>query len=321
MQFPNCKYCNKPAVWKRPWDNVFLCLQHFNSYFIKRVQRTINKYKLLERTDRIAVGVSGGKDSTVLLDVITQLQEKHPTEVIAISIDEGIANYREDGLKYAKLAAKRAGVEHRIYTFKDFFGYDLDDAYILLKPENMAACAYCGPFRRKALNLAARDVHATKLAVGHNADDEAQTVLMNLLRGDLLKTLHSDPTPNFKSEYFVNRIKPFRRTTEQEIVLYANFNELPYQEQSCPYAVDAYRGIMRDIITELMIKDPSVIFSIIKSADELHQIAKHVPKDIVFEGNRPLNKCKRCGEPSNQEFCQACSIELRIEKFRNNQLL
>ena len=63
-------------------------------------------------------------------------------------------------------------------------------------------------------------VGATKLITGHNADDEAQTLLMNVMRGDLLKTLHSNPIPKFKNKAFVNRVKPFRRTTEQEIVVY-----------------------------------------------------------------------------------------------------
>ncbi|MCY3411195.1 MAG: TIGR00269 family protein [Candidatus Heimdallarchaeota archaeon] len=309
MKFPQCTLdnCVKKAIWQRPWDKTYLCLMHFNQSFLRRVQRTINEYKLFERDDIIAIGVSGGKDSIVLLDVMVKLQENYPTKVIAISIDEGIRNYREDGLKFAKMAVERYGVDHHTYSFKDQFGYELDDALVLLGDSRRPACSYCGPFRRKALNDAAKEVGATKLVTGHNADDEAQTVLMNLMRGDLLKTLHSNPRPEFKHPDFVNRVKPFRKTTEQEIVLYANLNNLPYQEESCPHAVEAYRGYMKDILTEYMEHDPSVLFSIIRSSDSLHHLGR-LAGEKRHKGNKTLTACLECGDPSNSSLCGSCKI-------------
>lgn len=314
LQFPQCSFCTRNAVWKRPWDRQFLCLNHFNSAFLKKVQKTINEYKLFERDDIIAIGVSGGKDSIVLLDVMVKLQEKYPTKIIAVSIDEGIRGYREDGLKYATMAVNRYGISHHIFSFKDKFGHELDDALVLLGPDRRPACSYCGPFRRKALNDAAKEVGATKLATGHNADDEAQTVLMNLMRGDILKSLHSNPRPIFKHDGFVNRVKPFRKTTEQEIVLYANLNNLPYQEMSCPHAVEAYRGLMRDILTEYSENDPGIVFSIIKSVDSLHNLASQVGDDISHRGNREIHSCKRCGDPCNKDYCGSCKITLELNK-------
>ncbi|MHA2098089.1 MAG: TIGR00269 family protein [Candidatus Kariarchaeaceae archaeon] len=313
MIIPKCKFCNRPAAWRRPVDGDRLCVAHFNKSFIKRIQKTINRYKLLDRTDTIAVGVSGGKDSVVLLDVLSKLQKKYPTELIAITIDEGIKNYRNEGLEYASLAAKRAEIDHHVFTYKEKFGYDLDDALILLGSNRKAACSTCGPFRRKSLNEASREIGANKLATGHNADDEAQTFLMNLFRGDMLKSLHSKPSPHFKNSKFINRIKPLRRTAEQEIVLYANFNNLPYQEMPCPYAVEAHRGRVRDILTDYQEQDPAIIYSILNSADSFFQLADAVPTEIEHDGNKPITNCKRCGEPSNNDFCAACRIVIEIE--------
>ncbi len=269
---------------------------------------------MLNRSDVIAVGLSGGKDSVVMMDIMARLQKKHDTKLIAISIDEGIENYRADGLKYAKLAAERAGVEHHFFSYKEAFGYDLDEALIILGENRLAPCSYCGPFRRKLLNEAAREVGATKLVTGHNADDEAQTLLMNVMRGDLLKTLHGNPTPTFKDSSFVNRVKPFRLTSEQEIVLYANFNDLPYQEMSCPHATEAYRGKMREILTELMVDDPGVVFSILRSADSLHQLAALVPKSVDHDGNKPILRCENCDEPTNNVLCNSCRLQEEIKK-------
>ncbi|MHA2250008.1 MAG: TIGR00269 family protein [Candidatus Kariarchaeaceae archaeon] len=308
MIIPSCSYCFRPAAWRRPWDKERLCVTHFNKSFIKKVQRTINQYQLFTRTDIIAVGISGGKDSVVLLDVLSKMQEKFPTKLIAITIDEGIRNYREEGLKFAKLAVERSSIEHHVFSYKEQFGFDLDDALILLGKDRKGACSYCGPFRRKALNNAAKSVGATKLATGHNADDEAQTVLMNLMRGDLLKSLHSNPYPRFKNSEFVNRVKPFRRTSEEEIVLYANFNNLPYQGQPCPYSVEAQRGRIRDILTDYMVHDPSVLYSILNSADALLDLASNVPIDIEHSGNKKIIPCSSCGDPCNSKFCQVCRI-------------
>ncbi len=284
------------------------------------MQKTINKYRLLERNDIIAVGISGGKDSVVLLDALMKLQKRHETKVIAITIDEGIKGYREDGLKYAKMAAERAGVEHVIYSFEDRFGSTLDNTLTMLEQneKRLGACSYCGIFRRKLLNEAARSVNATKLATGHNADDEAQTVLMNLFRGDILKTLRSDPVPKFKHPMFVPRIKPFRWTTEQEIVLYAHFNNLPYQEMPCPNAVEAHRGTIRDILTQYKESTPDALFSILTSADKLFDLANAVADNEISNRIIPMNPktCVSCGDPSAKERCKACLIEEKIRSMK-----
>ncbi|OLS22746.1 MAG: tRNA 2-thiocytidine biosynthesis protein TtcA [Candidatus Heimdallarchaeota archaeon LC_2] len=313
MKIPQCNFCERPAAWRRPVDGDRLCVAHFNKSFIRRVQRTINRYKLFTRKDIIGVGISGGKDSVVLLDVLAKLQKKYPTKLIGITIDEGIENYRQEGLKYAREATERAGIDHHIFSYKEKFGHDLDTALILLGPNRQAACSICGPFRRKSLNEAAREIGADKLATGHNADDEAQTFLMNIFRGDMLKSLHSNPYPRFKNESFINRVKPLRKSEEQEIVLYANFNNLPYQETPCPYAVEAARGKVRDILTNYQEHDPAIIYSILNSADAFYNLSDNVPRHIEHDGNKPIIKCERCGEPSNNQFCGTCKIVIQIE--------
>ncbi len=316
VKIPVCGQCTRTAAWRRPWDREYLCKLHFNRAFVKRVQRTINRYKLFDREDKIAVGISGGKDSVVLLDVLVEIERKYPAEIVAVTVDEGIAVYREDGLKYAEMAARRAGIEHHIYSFEDRFGATLDLTLEVMGKGRLGACSYCGIFRRKLLNEAGLKVGATKIATGHNADDEAQTVLMNLMRGDILKTLRSNPSPTRVLDGFVRRVKPLRWTTEQEIVLYAHLNELPYQEMPCPNAVEAQRGVVREVLTQMQEATPDAIFSILRSADSLFELgdaAAGSPLVTKLFPDQP-GSCTQCGQPSVNPLCRACVVENSISE-------
>ncbi len=312
LKIPQCTFCTREAGWVRPWDKVKLCKQHFNSQFTKKVQRTINKYKLLKRNDKIVVGLSGGKDSVVLLETLKKLQRGHQTELIAVTVDEGITGYRKDGLKFAKNAAKKAEVEHVIVSFEEKIGVTLDNLltkFDMSNTKRLGACSYCGVFRRKLLNETSRDLGADKLATGHNADDEAQTILMNVLSGNVLKTLRSLPEPQLKDNAFVPRVKPFRWTSEEEIVLYAHFNNLKYQETPCPNSLEAHRGVIRDILTNYKEKSPGVIFSILKSGDDIINL------NPTQESSGILNRCINCNEPSTKLICKACEIQNQLQEI------
>ena len=120
----------------------------------KRVQKTLTRHKMLKRGDRIAIGVSGGKDSIALLHILNKIEKDFPeSELIAITIDEGIENYREEGLLFAKKHVEELELEHHIYSFENDFGYGLDEILKILgergKEREFGACSYCGILRRK----------------------------------------------------------------------------------------------------------------------------------------------------------------------------
>ena len=112
-----CYTCKKkPAVTYRRIDGRYLCKECFSKWVSSIVRKTVSKKKLFERNDRIIVGLSGGKDSTVLLDILHKIERKYPSELIAVCIDEGIANYREDGLPIAEKIAKNLDVEFHLFS-------------------------------------------------------------------------------------------------------------------------------------------------------------------------------------------------------------
>lgn len=313
-----CTFCKQDAIYVRPYDKSALCIVHFNEKIIRRVQKTITRYKMFERKGRIAVGVSGGKDSIALLDVLTKVEHKFPeSKIVAITIDEGIEGYREEGMKFAKKHVERLDLEHHVFSFKKDFGYDLDEIIRILgergKEREYGACSYCGILRRKLLNLAAREVGANVIATGHNLEDEAETILLNVIRGDTLQLGRLDPHPRKIHESLIPRAKPFRLTPQAEIVMYCYINDLEYQEIQCPYAIEAFRGTVRDFIFKTQEKQPMLCFSIVRGQDKIRPILQTV------KATKTLQNCQKCGDATKNNLCKSCWLKEKIENIEKRK--
>ncbi|MBY8999523.1 MAG: TIGR00269 family protein [Candidatus Heimdallarchaeota archaeon] len=307
-----CSFCDEQALYVRPYDKLALCHEHFNGKMQKRVQKTITRYNMLKRGDRIAVGVSGGKDSIALLDILHKIEKDFPeSEIVAITIDEGIEHYREEGMHYAKLHVSRLGIEHHVFSFEKDFGHDLDSIINKLgargKDRELGACSYCGILRRNILNKAAKEVGADVVLTGHNLEDEAETILLNIIRGDIQRLGRLNPTPRKIHESLVPRAKPFRATPQAEIVMYCLINELEYQEIQCPYAIEAYRGDVREFIFKTQEKQPMLCYNIVRGQDKLLASIKEIkPK-------QELRNCKECGNATTGDLCKTCWLKQQLD--------
>jgi cytoplasmic tRNA 2-thiolation protein 1 len=129
-------------------------------------------------------------------------------------------------------------------------------------------CTFCGVFRRQALDRGAIMIGADKIVTGHNADDIAETVYMNILRGDFFR-LHKCVEITTGKDDTLPRAKPFKYTYEKEIVMYAHFKKLDYFSTECLYSPNAYRGHVRELIKDLEKIRPSIIIDIIHSAESI----------------------------------------------------
>ena len=143
--------------------------------FELHVKDTIRQFKLIKPGEKIGVAVSGGKDSTTLLYL---LHKFYGADVTGIAIDEGIEGYRESTLEDLKKFCDEFKIRYEIYSFKELYGVTVDGI-----KGKMGSCMACGVLRRASLNSAARDFD--KIATGHNLDDECQSIVMNLLKGNL----------------------------------------------------------------------------------------------------------------------------------------
>jgi uncharacterized protein (TIGR00269 family) len=303
--------CGKKPVFFRKYEGRFLCKNHFLDSVEKKVKKTIGSARMIKSGDKIAIAVSGGKDSSLVLYLMNKiLKPRKDIEIFAISVDEGVAGYRPESLKLAKKLCKSMGVEHHVFSFKGVFGKTLDQKVNELKKGNpllTEPCTYCGVGRRYILNHAARDLKATKLCTGHNLDDEVQAILMNYVRGDLFRAARMGPVTNWsikkKKGVFIPRIKPLREVPERESALYVLLKDLGICWDECPYA-SGLRFDVREFINLMESKYSGVKFSILQTFDKMlpgiRQLTKREEGEILV--------CKKCGEPASKEICKTCEL-------------
>lgn len=296
-----CTYCGNQATYTREYEGVSFCSKCFRHTIEERVRRTVITHEMLEYDDHIAVAVSGGKDSLTLLNLLVKLEERFPRGTLtAISVDEGIEGYRDEALDLAKKACERLGVIHVVVSYHDLFGVTTDE--IAKMKRNQTPCAYCGVFRRKAINKAASMVGATKIATAHNLDDEVQTVLMNMLHGDPLRIVRSSPVLRDSRGRFLPRIKPLCEVPEKEIVLYAYLMGLEFQSVACPHGNEALRNDIRSFLNQMEQKHPGTKFTLNRAAERLRELlAAAAPLSH-------LNECERCRDPTPHRLCEACMM-------------
>ncbi|CAN6994868.1 unnamed protein product [Brassica rapa subsp. trilocularis] len=307
-----CCLCNqRRPVLKRPKTLQQICKECFYEVFEEEIHQVIVKNGLFKSGERVAIGASGGKDSTVLAYVLSELNRRHSygLDLFLLSIDEGITGYRDDSLETVKRNELQYGLPLQILSYKDLYGWTMDDIVKMIGLKNN--CTFCGVFRRQALDRGAALLKVDKLVTGHNADDIAETVLLNILRGDIAR-LSRCTSITTGEDGPIPRCKPFKYTYEKEIVIYpfitesfslhtyAYFKKLDYFSTECIYSPNAYRGFAREFIKDLERLRPRAILDIIKSGEDFR---------IATTTKMPeQGTCERCGYISSQKWCKACVL-------------
>ncbi|CEF67013.1 Cytoplasmic tRNA 2-thiolation protein 1 [Strongyloides ratti] len=280
MKCTNCE--EKPRIKAAKTGQLF-CAPCFTDWFEKDVHETIIKCELFKRNEKIAIGASGGKDSIVLSHIMKRLNDRYDygLNFYLICIDEGIKGYRDFSIESVLKSEKDLEIPLIILSYKDLYGWTMDDIVAKIGKKNN--CTFCGVFRRQALDRGAQKINANKLLTGHNADDLAETVYLNVLRGDTARLQRCGANIT-GSEDSLPRAKPLKYSYEKDIVI----------------------GNVRTLIKDLEAIRPRTIMDLIRSAEEL------TLKDNVSVPDLLL--CQRCGYISSQKICKACLLLTGLEK-------
>ncbi|MFA5269044.1 MAG: TIGR00269 family protein [Methanoregula sp.] len=295
---PACTLCGEPAVIHQRHTGRYLCGTHLIADIEQRVSDTIASEQQVVPGDCVAVALSGGKDSTALLLLLHRLfGARNDVRLMAVTVDEGITGYREETVRSAENLVRRLGVQHITVSFGELFGDSLDT---LLKGRETQACSICGILRKKALVEGAKQAGATKLATGHNLDDEAQSVLMNVLRGDLMRLVRNSGADS--GGRFIPRIKPLMYIQEKEIATYLMVQGIWEDLPECPYAVHALRREVRSMLSEIEYRHPGTMLRLMENKKTI---------GTAFSGKtpgEPFSRCRECGDPCSGELCQFCQL-------------
>jgi len=290
----------------RPYSGEKLCGRCFCKSIESRVRGTISKYEMLEPRDKIMVAVSGGKDSLTLLYILAKIEKAFPEATLsAVTVDEGIKGYRDEALKVAAKNCRKLGVEHSVTSFKEMYGYQLDEIVNMTRKreeKGLTPCSYCGVLRRRALNTAAREAGVDKLATAHSLDDETQTMILNIIHGDALRISRAKPVLTVKHPKLVQRVKPLCEVPEKEIAFYAYLRKIEFQSIPCPYAQTALRNDVRTMLNRMEEKHAGTKFTIFRSVERIRPALEAMVEEAK------LKDCRICGEPTVGELCKPCEM-------------
>ncbi|CEG66354.1 Putative Cytoplasmic tRNA 2-thiolation protein 1 [Rhizopus microsporus] len=295
-----CVLCAKNrAVLKRPKTGQQICQECFFYVFETEIHHTIQDTQLFKRGEKVAIGASGGKDSTVLAHVMKTLNDRYDygLDLYLLSVDEGITGYRDDSLETVKRNQQQYELPLKIVSYQELYGWSMDEIVSEVGRKNN--CTYCGVFRRQALDRGSAMLGIKHIVTGHNADDIAETILMNIFRGDIARLGRCTEIVT-QGESEIKRSKPFKYTYEKEIVMYAYFKKLDYFSTECIYSPNAYRGYARTFLKDLESVRPSAIIDIIHSGEAF---------EIKSDTKMPTSMtCTRCGYMSSNSICKACML-------------
>ncbi|MFO7983900.1 MAG: tRNA 2-thiocytidine(32) synthetase TtcA [Desulfuromonadales bacterium] len=223
---------------------------------IKRnVGKAIGDFNLIDEGDRIAVGVSGGKDSYTLLHILEALRRRSPVnyELIAVNVDSGFPGYQRDVLQ---MHLEEYGFTHRMET---------TNAYQIIEEKRRPGssyCAFCARLRRGALYSIADELGCNKIALGHHLDDFIETLLLNQFYSGTLAAM----SPKLEADNGRHTvIRPLVYVEEPDVVNFTSEQDFPIICCACPVCgmIDQKRKRMKTLIAELARENPSIKRSMI----------------------------------------------------------
>ena len=254
----------------------------------KKTTKAIADFNLIEDGDRVMVGLSGGKDSWALLQMLDVLRRKAPIDftLVSVNVDSGYKEYQHDLI--AKTCAGR-GWELRIEHTT--IGEVMDD----ILETNATPCSLCARLRRGVLYRLAKEVGATKIALGHHLDDFIETLLLNLFFAGALKAMPARLVSDNQKHVV---IRPLVYVTEAEARAYAKENELPIIGCCCPACGDLslQRQRVKRLVMELEREHPNVKGSMIKA------LANVMPRHLLDRRLNPVASLRDAAAAGLQDF-------------------
>ena len=243
-------------------------IKKFRKPIWRRFTKAIREYELVQDGDKIAVCISGGKDSMLMAKLFQELSRhgKKNFEVIFLVMNPG---YNEINYQTIKDNAEILNVPITVFE---------SDIFNIVASEEQSPCYLCARMRRGYLYSKAKELGCNKIALGHHYDDVIETILMGMLYGAQVQTM----MPKLHSTNFegMELIRPLYLIREADIIHWANYNDLHFIQCACRFTEHcascggtekgSKRAEIKELIHELAQKDPVIEYNIFRSVENVN---------------------------------------------------
>lgn len=299
MNKMKCTRCKAEAFIKLESHNTKFCDDCFDLFFLNAVKKALKSFGFTQPDDSVTLvtAVSGGKDSLAAWDALRRLGYK----TVGLHLDLGNDDFTAASIKAIEDFADPRGLEYRLFSLKDLFGYTLPQIDRLTRRDT---CAVCGSLKRGLLNRAAKDAGGDIIVTGHHLDDEAGRLLGNLVRN---RTEYLDRFYPYLPSAHPNqagRMKPLYRVDQIEIRHYCRIHGIKPAGGDCPFSKGATSRYFQESLHWLEDKMPGT-----KRDFLFTYLAKRKPP----EGPLDFGSCQTCGQPTWGDSCGVCNLRARLD--------
>jgi uncharacterized protein (TIGR00269 family) len=298
-----CKGCGGDnAVIKMRQHKLSLCAECFPGWLRRHTQRTIERYGMFGPGDKVLVAVSGGKDSLALWDVLRALG--YAAEGVYIDLGIPHRDYSAQSRAKAQAFAEAQGLALHVVDLVTTYGAGVPEKARELRGRRV--CSLCGMVKRHEMNRVAREGDFTVLATGHNLDDEAATLLGNMLHWQTGYLARQAPVLPASRDGFMRKVKPFCRVAERESAAYALLQGIDYIRDECPFSERATSLFYKQLLNQLEERSPaskqSFYLEFLKARERGAATFRELERP-------PMTPCERCGQPTTAEgLCAFCRL-------------
>ncbi|MBW3601101.1 MAG: tRNA(Ile)-lysidine synthetase [Actinobacteria bacterium] len=284
-----CHACPAPSVIEVARHRAAYCAGHFVDHVRSQVRAAIDRHGMLSYDDHVLVAVSGGKDSLALWDVLLDMGYRADGLYLGL----GIGKYSDrSGRVVADFAAAR-GARLRTVNLADEHGFDIPRA---TADRTRSSCGVCGLSKRYVFNRVALEHGYDVMATGHNLDDEAATLLGNVLRWQTPFMARQSPVLPAAPGQLARKVKPLYRLGEREMAAYCVIRGLDYVVEECPLVEGNTVLRYKDALNELERRSPGTKTQFLFGFLDRVQ-PRHFARDDADPGE--VAPCAGCGMPTS----------------------